>query len=209
MENKVELLDISGDDFSIARAAWASTNKEITEEDISRIPKLLKSLREGSSGNAHTSPFEHNFISFRVTADIATHIHFIKHRIAHSVNTESARYRELREDKYYLPEDWPVIEKERLQKFIENAFTEYHNCIARLIAAGFSRARAKESARYYLPYGIQLNWVSSWNLLSFLNFIRLRAKDSAQVEVRTISREMLRLVKDSGKFDAALSAWGY
>lgn len=44
-----------------------------------------------------------------MNTDIASHIHLIKHRIGVSVNTESARYKELHEDKYYLPQDWAKI----------------------------------------------------------------------------------------------------
>ena len=101
-DNLVELIDASGGDYAHARAAWASTDQEISEETEHRIPKLLKFLAE----NDHGTPFEHSFISFRVQSDLASHIHILKHRTL-SVNTESARYKELKRDTYYVPDDWP------------------------------------------------------------------------------------------------------
>src|SRR5690606_15059899 len=54
----------------------------------------------------HHTPFEKSTLHFLVTVDQATHIHLLKHRIGVSINGESARYKELKEDKIYLPEDW-------------------------------------------------------------------------------------------------------
>ena len=59
--------------------------------------------------NGHETPFEKGTVHFLVDTDIASHIHLLKHRIS-SLNAESARYKELKEDKYYLPEDWKGIE---------------------------------------------------------------------------------------------------
>jgi thymidylate synthase ThyX len=56
----------------------------------------------------HETPFEKCTVHFLVNCDIASHIHLLKHRIA-SINAESARYKELKEDKFYLPEDWEKV----------------------------------------------------------------------------------------------------
>ena len=105
MTNKVELLGYYGDDNTHACSAWTSTSRDLSEEKINRIPKLLKMLAD----EGHHTPFEKSYLHFLVTTDIASHIHIIKHRIGVSVNGESARYKELKEDKYYLPEDWKDI----------------------------------------------------------------------------------------------------
>ena len=102
MKNTVELLGYYGDDKIHASSAWTSTNRDLTEEKVNRIPKLLDML----ASEGHHTPFEKSSLHFLVTVDQATHIHLLKHRIGVSINGESARYKELKEDKMYLPEDW-------------------------------------------------------------------------------------------------------
>jgi thymidylate synthase ThyX len=102
MTNQVELLGHYGDDQIHACSAWTSTSRELTEEKIKRIPKLLKML----ASEGHHTPFEKSSLHFLVTVDQATHIHLLKHRIGVSINGESARYKELKEDKTYIPPDW-------------------------------------------------------------------------------------------------------
>jgi len=100
--NKVELIGWYGSDKTHACSAWTSTDRDLTPDKEERIDKLLAMLaKEG-----HHTPFEKSSLHFLVTSDIASHIHILKHRIGVSVNAESARYKELKEDKYYLPDDW-------------------------------------------------------------------------------------------------------
>ena len=103
-QNKVELIGYYGSDETHALSAWTSTSRDLTEDKKNRIPKLLKMLAE----NGHETPFEKSSIHFLVTSDIASHIHLLKHRIGVSINAESARYKELKEDKYHVPVDWDL-----------------------------------------------------------------------------------------------------
>ena len=105
MENKVELLGYYGSDTVIACSAWTSTSRNLTDEKKERVQSLINMLWI----NGHETPFEKSTVHFLVNTDIATHIQIIKHRIGVSVNAESARYKELKEDKYYIPEDWKDI----------------------------------------------------------------------------------------------------
>ena len=97
MKNTVELLGFYGSDRVIAQSAWTSTSRDLSPEKEARIPKLIEML--WSEG--HETPFEKANVHFLVTCDIASHIHLLKHRIA-SINAESARYKELKEDKFYV-----------------------------------------------------------------------------------------------------------
>ena len=54
MKNSVELLGYYGSDLVHAQSAWTSTSRDINEEKINRIPKLLTMLAE----NGHETPFE-------------------------------------------------------------------------------------------------------------------------------------------------------
>ncbi|MDX1470251.1 MAG: FAD-dependent thymidylate synthase [Flavobacteriaceae bacterium] len=209
MRNSVELVGIYGSDLTHAMSAWTSTSRELDEEKLKRVPKLLKMLAEGSDGNPHGTPFEKSAIHFLVTAETASHIHLIKHRIGVSINAESARYKELTEDKYYIPTDWPKDWQFELDQHSEYCFKLYHDCLEDLIKKGFDRKRAKESARFFLPYGTQLKFDVMFNFRSFIHFLKLRNKKSAQYEIRQIASLMLRLVRENGSFEHSLKAWGF
>lgn len=202
--NRVELIGFYGGDESHALSAWTSTSRDLNDEKRERIPKLLKMLAEAG----HETPFEKSSIHFLCSTEIATHIHLLKHRIGVSVNGESARYKELKDDKYYVPTDWDSEERSSYIEHMEASLKKYHEVLDRLVAKGVPRKRAKESARMYVPYGNQLTADVMFNFRSFVHFLRLRYSTHAQLEVRELAGEMLRLVKGTGQFDATLEAFG-
>lgn len=201
--NKVEFVGSYGGDQTHALSAWTSTSRDLTPDKVARIPKLLGMLAE----NHHETPFEKSAIHFLVTTDIATHIHIIKHRIGVSVNGESARYKELKDDKFYVPQDWPEDEVLLYVQHLENSLKTYHGAIDRLVAKGMDRKRAKESARFYLPYGNQIQADVMFNWRSFYHFLVLRYSKHAQTEVRDLARRMLEMVDECGKFEETLIAF--
>lgn len=223
MNNTVELLGWYGGDETNACSAWTSTSRELTEEKKNRIPKLLKML----ATEGHHTPFEKSTVHFLVNTDIATHIHLLKHRIS-SLNAESARYKELKEDKFYLPEDWKDIEcdidyrtdsgqfeggsnwKDTLEEFTKLGNLLYHQCLEDLTPI-LGRKRAKESARFFKTYNSQIQSDVMFNWRSFMNFQNLRNSEYAQKEIREVAQEMLRLVKEieGNPFKYTLEAFGY
>jgi len=218
MNNTVELLNVFGSDEIIACSAWTSTSRNLSDEKRNRIPALLKKLWSES----HETPFEKGIVHFLADTDIASHIHILKHRIS-SVNAESARYKELKEDKMYLPEDWKEIKANTKALTIDNRddstwhdilsqFTIignalYHDCIKDLEPI-LGRKRAKESARYFKMYNSQIQADVMMNMRSFANFQKLRNSEDAQKEIREIAQEMLALVKQDGKLKYTLEAMG-
>jgi thymidylate synthase (FAD) len=204
-QNKVELLGYYGSDLTHALSAWTSTNRDLSDEKRNRVGKLLKMLAE----NGHETPFEKSMLHFLITTDIASHIHLIKHRVAVSVNTESSRYKEYREDKYYLPQDWDENTLKQLEEHTLKSYELYHNTIKKLTDNGMKRSRAKESARFFLPYNIQLTCDVSFNFRSFIHFQRLRNDEHAQVEIREVAQKMLECVRNTNAFPLTLKAFGY
>ncbi len=202
--NSVELIGYYGGDETHALSAWTSTKRELTEDRLNRIESMLTML----ATQGHHTPFEKSLLHFLVVCDTASHIHLIKHRIGVSINAESARYKELKEDKIYLPEDWPDIEKEKFVDWCQNTYQKYHETLIN-IESTLGRKRAKESARFYLPYANQLTLDVSFNFRSFMHFQGLRNKPNAQEEIRYIAQEMLRLVKETDKFTLSLKAFDY
>ena len=203
MKNTVELLGYYGSDEVIACSALTSTSRELTDDKKARVGKLIDTL--WSQG--HETPFEKGIIHFLVDTDIASHIHLLKHRIS-SLNAESARYKELKEDKYYVPEDWPDAWKERLVDFNNVGNALYHECIKDLEPI-LGRKRAKESARFFKTYNSQIQADIMFNMRSFGNFQKLRNSEHAQVEIRDIAQQMLSLVENlwDNPFRHTLRTW--
>ena len=205
-DNKVQLIGFYGSDQIHACSAWTSTSRDLNEDKINRIPKLLKMLADAG----HHTPFEKSSLHFLVDTDIASHIHLIKHRVGVSVNGESARYKEIKEDKYLIPDDWKDIKRTDDIKFGNSdafnwadALLQYTELGNKLYHASFKdlepvlgRKRAKESARYFKNYNSQIQADVMFNWRSFYHFLNLRNKPDAQKEIREIAAEMLRLVKE-------------
>jgi len=203
MKNRVELLGYYGSDEVIACSAWTSTSRNLTQDKKARIPKLLDMLWS----NGHETPFEKAMVHFLVDTDIASHIHLLKHRIS-SLNAESARYKELKEDKSYIPEDWPIAWQIKLEEFTSLSNSLYHECLEDLTRT-IGRKRAKESARFFKTYNSQIQADVSFNMRSFANFQKLRNSEHAQTEIRDIARVMYDLVSqiDGNPFRYTLQAW--
>ena len=203
MENSVELLGYYGSDETIACSAWTSTSRNLTDEKKARIPSLIEMLWV----NGHETPFEKGVVHFLVDTDIASHIHLLKHRIS-SLNAESARYKELKEDKYYIPEDWTQKWQDALRDYTDAGNQLYHQCLTELEPV-LGRKRAKESARFFKTYNSQIQADIMFNMRSFANFLKLRNSEHAQVEIRDIAAKMLELVQgiEGSPFKCTLEAF--
>lgn len=202
--NRIELIGIYGGDETHALSAWTSTSRDLSDEKRARMDKLLNTLaRDG-----HHTPFEKSSIHFLMTTDIATHIQLLKHRVGVSINSESARYKELRDDKYYVPTDWDEQERALYIAHCEESLMRYHRCLERLIEKGVPRKRAKESARFYLPYGNQYTIDLMCNFRSYTHLVKLRYDSHAQLEIRDLMGESLKLVHATGAFNMSLKAFG-
>lgn len=202
MYNSVELIGSYGNDKTHALSAWTSIDRELTNEKSMRIGKMLEML----ACDGHMTPFEKSSLHFLITTDIATHIQLLKHRIGVNINAESARYKEFKIDKFYLPNDWPEAEKQDLKNHIEESFVKYHDCIEKLVSQGISRKRAKESARFYLPYGIQITCDIMFNWRSFAHFQKLRNEEHTQIEIQQIAQKMLALIEETNQFPLTINA---
>ena len=228
MSNKVELIGWYGGDEINACSAWTSTSRDLTDEKKKRLPDLLKMLADPL--NRHETPFEKSIVHFLVDTEIASHIHILKHRIS-SLNAESARYKELKEDKFYIPEDWENAKLEEdldienwyghfsalkgeawsniLEDYTKVGNELYHRALKDLTPV-LGRKRAKESGRFFKTYNSQIQADVMFNFRSFVNFQRLRNSEHAQLEIREIAAEMLRLVKEipGDPFKYTIEAFG-
>lgn len=236
-QNSVFLIDYMGSDELIALNAWASTflelGIELPQDVRSRtraltdaiqaqkarkrsIPDLLNYL--ANSKPAHISPFRGAKFIFGMKTDIGTHIQLLTHTVAiDHTNTESARYKELLEDKYYLPADWleygevgaDLYRELEEMTWANNNF--YHRAIHALVSAGMPKTRAKETARYAKMYNSQVNSVRSLNFEGLVTLYRKRGFDSpSQREIAEVVEAMVQAVRDipGEPFKHSLEAFG-
>jgi len=246
--NQVRLLGYYGSDESHCLAAWQSTELDLDIELPAEINQRVHALFEATVAqkkkspqellkflhdHEHFTPFIRSLLHFQVTADIASHIHCLKHKIAVDINSSSLRYKELH-DQWYLPEDWEGIiitepDGEEVSEILfdaihsgietwqgllnrhtETSHALYHEAVKQLTPK-LGRARAKESARYFLPYNKQLDYDVQFNFRSFMHFQHMRNSSHAQKEIREIAQSMLELVKaiPGEPFKCSLEAFGY
>ena len=244
MNNTVTLIDYIGSDKMHSLAAWASTFAELDipmPDDINmRVDALvdhilnngkrkrtIEDLLSYLAQNEHTSPFRFSSFIFAMTTDVATHIQKLKHTvILEAENGESARYKEMQEDKFYLPKDWKEVKTSKfnthfglhfngedtwydlLQAYSGLGNDLYHKAITDLTSI-LGKTRAKETARYFKGYNSQLN---TFNKLSFdgvLQFYNKRASGHAQKEIEDIAKQMVQCIKDipGNPFEYSLKAF--
>ena len=234
-KNKTIIVGHYGGDNTHAVAAWSSTFLDLDIEMpkdinirvdaiinhiITNSPRIrdVKGLLNYLAENKHTSPFRFSTLHFVTTTEIATHIQFLKHSVALGAeNAESARYKELKEDKFYLPEDWLEYGTvgqhwyNVLKSATENQNRLYHECIESMVKAGANKSRVKESARFFKTYNSQLN---SNKIMSFDGFLQIYFKRNlntpSQLEIGEIVEDMLLQIKsiEGNPFKYSLKAFG-
>jgi thymidylate synthase (FAD) len=144
------------------------------------------------SGN---TPFEHNSFRFHIRCPIFVAREWMRHRVS-SFNEFSLRYAKATED-FYVPEaedvrtqvgkpgaysfdpvEPEVAEQTRdeLRAVYDTAFAAYE----RLVELGVAR----ELARCVLPVGAYTEFYWTVNARSLMNFVSLRAAETAQREIR-------------------------
>jgi thymidylate synthase (FAD) len=204
--SSLELIRVSGSDVDIVNAARVSYGKyvnEITERDHKLIQFLMN--------HGHTSPFEHNQLSFRVKTPLYVSKQWMRHRM-NSYNEISYRYVQAKVE-FYIPVKWRFQDKankqastgafedeqsrENYKKVIELAFATYEQ----MLAAGICR----EQARGVLPTCTYTQFIFTCNLHSLMHFLKLRLHEGAQYEIRMYALGMLKLALPH--FPVAFDAW--
>lgn len=217
-KNKVELIGYYGSDELHACSAWTSTSRNLSDDKKSRIPAMLKSLAEAG----HHTPFEKSALHFLMDTEVASHIHALKHRAGTSLNAESARYKELKEDKFYIPRDFydvPVSPEYELYPYknwaevlidmSQRTNMLYHSCL-KDVEKAHGRKRAKESARFFKMYNSQIESDIMFNWRSFAHFLHLRRSPQAQKEICEVADKMLTIIKElpGNPFKYTIEAFG-
>lgn len=195
-EIKVRLIQSMGGDYMVVAAARVSTSGEdaLQYADESRREEgygLIKYLMQ----HRHGTPFEHACLTFFVHAPILVWREWHRHRVGHSYNEESGRYKVL-EPVFYLPprdrpmfkvDGWkpgrpkflPILSQEddaSYDKLCQNLTESYQFSYEKYLenlALGFDPGLARDC----LPVGIYSSCWVTVNPRSLMAFLSLRTHD--------------------------------
>jgi len=196
---KAELVDYMGDDLSVvnaARVSFAKVKDEFEEKDVKLINYLAK--------HDHWTPFGHTAITLRMQAPIPIRTQCFKHKVGLVENEESRRYIDTR-PKLYIPDEF----RERPDGSIKQGSGSAHpdseeivklyrtacNNMIDLYEETLQWGVAPEQARFFLPQGVEVNWVWTGNLVSFANFYLKRTDSTAQGEIRELAEEVSSVIR--------------
>ena len=186
----VRLDDSMADDLSVvnaARVSFARRKEEMDDGDAGLIRFLMR--------ERHGTPFEHNSFRFHVRAPIFVAREWFRHRVG-SFNEFSMRYARATDD-FYVPEPEDVRTqvgkpgaysfetvaphvaeetREELRTVYDAAYATYERLVERGVA--------RELARLVIPVGAYTEFYWTVNARALMNFVSLRAAETAQREIR-------------------------
>ena len=197
----VRLDDLMASDLSVvngARVSFARRKEEMDDADAGLIRFLMR--------DRHGTPFEHNAFRFHIRCPIFVAREWMRHRVG-SFNEFSLRYAKATDD-FYVPDaedvrsqvgkpgaytfetvepDLAEHTRDALREVYEHAYSTYE----RLVEAGVAR----EVARSVLPVGAYTEFYWTVNARSLMNFVSLRAAETAQREIRRYAEAVERFLE--------------
>ena len=202
----VRLIDVMGDDNSIADAARVSYGKGTRTASDNR--NLIRYLVR----HKHTSPLEMVEVKFHLKLPIFIMRQLVRHRTA-SLNEYSGRYSIMTDECYEpseeyiqpqsqtnkqgrggeLPDVWKQSYRQKISEAVRKALVAYKFLIGNesISHGGLSR----ELARTVLPVSNYTECYWKIDLHNFFHFCELRMDDHAQQEIQDYAKVMYELVK--------------
>jgi thymidylate synthase (FAD) len=184
----VDLVKHSASDTDVLWAARVSTAGEQSLEELTKDPGRSKGLINYLMRDRHGSPFEHNSMTFLISAPIFVFREFMRHRVGWSYNEESGRYRELRPVFYVPGTDRKLVQQGRPGQYefvhgtpeqhkaavtaMEDSYVRSYAAYQEMLAAGVAR----EVARATLPVGLYSSMYATCNARSLMHFLGLRTR---------------------------------
>ena len=212
----VRLVDVMGDDSSIADAARVSYGEGT--RSVSDNRNLVRYLVR----HKHTSPLEMVEVKFHLKLPIFVMRQLVRHRTA-SLNEYSGRYSIMSNDCYVpeldyiqpqsrtnnqgrgdgLSDSWKRKYQQTIREYKDKCLTAYDFLLGNesVEHGGLTR----ELARTVLPVSNYTECYWKINLHNFFHFCRLRMDDHAQQEIQDYAKVMYEMVKP--KVPAAAEAF--
>ena len=211
---KVSYIQHVGDDKMIANAARVSFGQDNTKPLTPRDKKLIKYLVE----HKHTSPFEHNSITFLFEVPMFVRSQHMRHR-TWAYNEISRRYTDV-DLRFYEPKQFRTQHESNRQASNENqlidptitprfadtyikssdAIRKFHNHSLDLFNHLIEKGVCREQARGVLPQNLYAKYYGTVNLSNLIKFIDLRTHEGAQWEIQKVAEACL---------DIATEIWPY
>ncbi|MFC9288618.1 FAD-dependent thymidylate synthase [Streptomyces sp. NPDC057052] len=184
----VELVKHTASDADVLFAARVSTAGEQSLDELKKDPERSKGLINYLMRDRHGSPFEHNSMTFFISAPIFVFREFMRHRAGWSYNEESGRYREL-QPVFYVPDasrklvqqgrpgkyvfvEGSEDQQELVNRTMEDSYRRAYSAYQEMLAAGVAR----EVARAVLPVGLFSSMYATCNARSLMHFLGLRTQ---------------------------------
>jgi thymidylate synthase (FAD) len=184
----VELVKHTASDSDVLFAARVSTVGEQSLDELKKDPERSKGLINYLMRDRHGSPFEHNSMTFLISAPIFVFREFMRHRVGWSYNEESGRYREL-QPVFYVPDasrklvqegrpgkyrfvEGTQAQRELTSRAMADSYRQAYGTYREMLAAGVAR----EVARAVLPVGLYSSMYATCNARSLMHFIGLRTQ---------------------------------
>ncbi|WP_328750962.1 FAD-dependent thymidylate synthase [Streptomyces sp. NBC_00285] len=201
----VELVKHSAADSDVLFAARVSTVGEQSLEELGKDPERSKGLINYLMRDRHGSPFEHNSMTFFISAPILVFREFMRHRVGWSYNEESGRYRELQPVFYVPGPDRKLVQQGRPGKYVfvegtpeqhasvgsamEESYRQAYRAYQEMLAQGVAR----EVARSVLPVGLFSSMYATCNARSLMHFLGLRTQHE-QAKVPSFPQREIEMV---------------
>ncbi|MGI5403304.1 FAD-dependent thymidylate synthase [Streptomyces sp. CA-135486] len=184
----VELVKHTAGDSDVLWAARVSTAGEQSLEELQKDPERSKGLINYLMRDRHGSPFEHNSMTFFISAPIFVFREFMRHRVGWSYNEESGRYRELQPVFYVPGQNRKLVQEGRPGKYVFiDGSPEQHKVVSDAMIDSYRRSYetyqemlaegiAREVARAVLPVGLFSSMYATCNARSLMHFLGLRTQ---------------------------------
>ena len=177
----------------ISAAGYMCYTDDTVEGIIKRVENSSKEAIEGYIKNLldkkHYSVLEHVSFSFGIEGISRACSHqLVRHRIA-SYSQRSQRYVSEKQFKYVTPETFDNMTAGTL--WFENKMKTIQKWYNEAIKAGVP----KEDARYLLPNACETSLIMTMNIRELLHFFTVRCCNRAQLEIKNMAIEMLKILK--------------
>ena len=184
----VELVKHLASDADVLFAARVSTKGEASLDDVDADASKSKGLINYLMRDRHGTPFEHNSMTFFVSAPIFVFREFMRHRVGFSYNEESGRYRKL-DAVFYVPgPDRMLVQEGKPGRYVfVDGSPEQHRLTEELTRKSCEVAYAaylemldagvaREVARGVLPVATFSSMYVTCNARSLMALLSLRTK---------------------------------
>lgn len=150
----------------------------------------------------HWVPFGHPHITLRMSAPVPIRVQCFKHKIGYVESEESRRYISST-PVLYIPDAFRCAAASVKQgsagihpksMFWREQYVKDCSHMLQQYEAAIADGVCPEQARFWLPQGVEVNWVWTGSLYAFANFFNQRSDPHAQKEIQDLAIEVGNII---------------